>query len=300
MATTVYGTLQYVLENLPQIEANHAAVSKPTPPELKVDSFHHKFITLRGYKYHYVEEGDPNGIPLILLHGFPDLWYGWRNQIRHLEKQGGYHIFAFDLLGYGDSDQPRCTLDKLDPYHSKNLVANMIDFLDQSNIEKAVFIGHDWQALAYFNGSYALKPGTNVEEKEYYIKQFTRTSFHGGYNYYRAPAHNHAYDKQFIGKRYTVPSLLATIEKDPMITPSYVAVFPTDIFESLEVVNIPEGGHNVLTENPEAVNKILAEYLAKFFVKSRDGMVNRSGKHTQAQEQEDQGQEKLSSMPIEA
>ncbi|KAG0348778.1 hypothetical protein BGZ54_004541, partial [Gamsiella multidivaricata] len=44
-------TLQGVIDNLPAIEAHHAAVSKPTAPEHEVSSFNHKYATLNGYKY---------------------------------------------------------------------------------------------------------------------------------------------------------------------------------------------------------------------------------------------------------
>jgi pimeloyl-ACP methyl ester carboxylesterase len=50
----------------------------------------------------YVDEGDPNGELLILIHGFPDLWYGWRYQIRHLVKEG-YRVIAIDNLGNGET-----------------------------------------------------------------------------------------------------------------------------------------------------------------------------------------------------
>ncbi|KAF9903293.1 Bifunctional epoxide hydrolase 2 [Lobosporangium transversale] len=334
MELTLYDQLKKTLECLPDILAYNASVSKPTPAELKPSSFNHKTISLRGHKYHYVEEGDPNGTPVILLHGFPDLWYGWRHQIRHLAKHG-YRVFAIDNLGSGGSDHPRCSLDELDPYLAVNLSASLVDFLDQLNIEKAVFAGHDWggylvwqlgqryperchtiislgdpyrqptkefvgmdqfvkqfphfaywvtfeteepdnwfdgdvhkQAQAYYAG-FAARPGTNIEEMEYYIDQFTRTSFHGGYNYYRAFKPNHEEQRRYIGKPFTVPALQVIIEQDQYLTPEFIAIHPTHMVQHLEQIRIEKGGHCVQFENPEHVNKVFTDYLSKFFSKDK-------------------------------
>ncbi|KAI1302698.1 Bifunctional epoxide hydrolase 2 [Mortierella claussenii] len=371
-----YDIIKGVFDNLDQAQAYHAANSKPTPPELKVNSFNHKFIVLRGYKYHYVEEGDPNGVPLIFLHGFPDLWYGWRYQIRALAKEG-YRVIALDALGSGDSDHPRCPVENVEPYHSKNIADNMIDLLDQLNIPKAVFIGHDWggiliwqigqfhpdrclsivryvdisagvhpysrtinsfsdqalncadnhdfscmprhesahsvgipyspprtekvdyeqlskrfpqlqyftvfqtekpdhwfegdphkHALAIVNAVYAKKPGTNVEEAQYYIDQFTRTSYHGAFNYYRAIPANFKNNLPYVGKPFTVPALQVIVEQDVVVTAEYVAMCPIDQIQHLEQVRISEGGHNIHTENPEALNRVLIEHLNKTYKKN--------------------------------
>lgn len=61
----------------------------------------------------YVEEGDPNGEPLLLIHGFPDMWYGWRHQIRYLAKHG-YRVIAPDCLGYGQTVRTTSTRTRLD------------------------------------------------------------------------------------------------------------------------------------------------------------------------------------------
>jgi len=53
----------------------------------------------------YVEEGDPKGEPLLLVHGFPDLWYGWRHQIGFLAKLG-YRVLVVDTIGYGQTVSP--------------------------------------------------------------------------------------------------------------------------------------------------------------------------------------------------
>ncbi|KAF9913687.1 Bifunctional epoxide hydrolase 2, partial [Lobosporangium transversale] len=275
----------------------------------------------------YVEEGDPNGVPLVLLHGFPDMWYGWRYQIRALAKEG-YRVIAMDNLGYGGSDQPKCPIDNPEPYTQKSHSEYMADLLDQLGIKKAVFIGHDWgallvwrlghflpdrclavvgigipyhaptdqpvdfavisalfphlkyiavfqteepetwfggdpheQALAIINTAYATRPGTNVEETQYYIDQFSRTTFHGAYNYYRAMKLNSVSDLQFVGKPLTVPALHVIAEKDPIVPADYIAMISTDMIQDLKQAYIPEGNHNVHSENPEELNKILIEYL---------------------------------------
>ncbi|KAF9358288.1 Bifunctional epoxide hydrolase 2 [Mortierella sp. AD094] len=322
-----------VYANLPLLEAAHAAISKPTAPEYEPSSFNHKYATVNGYKYHYVEEGNSDGIAIILIHGFPDMWYGWRYQIRHLAKQG-YRVIAIDNLGTGETDHPRCDDGNYDKYRAKNIASNVVGLLDELKIEKAVIVGHDWgasiagkigvffperchtvisvgmpffkprvdyayleaqldkfpqfryvpvfqskesdnwfdgdahkTASALLNMLFHKSPGTNVEEKKYYIDSFSRTTLHGPLNYYRASRLNHEDDQAFLGKNYTVPVFRITIEKDPIVTPEYIAIHPIDWFDSIELGTISEGGHFATTENPDEVNRVLTEYLAKFFAK---------------------------------
>src|SRR3954453_9721206 len=54
-------------------------------------------------RLHYVEAG--SGPLVILLHGFPEFWYGWRRQIAPLAA-AGYHVVAPDLRGYNLSSKP--------------------------------------------------------------------------------------------------------------------------------------------------------------------------------------------------
>jgi pimeloyl-ACP methyl ester carboxylesterase len=47
-----------------------------------------KYIKTNGVHLHTIFAGDPEGEPIILLHGFPEFWYGWRKQIPYLAEQG--------------------------------------------------------------------------------------------------------------------------------------------------------------------------------------------------------------------
>ncbi|KAF9581397.1 hypothetical protein BGW38_001605 [Lunasporangiospora selenospora] len=111
--------------------------------------YNHQFATLGGHRYHYVDEGDKNGVPVLLIHGFPDLWYGWRYQIEYLTKLG-FRVLVPDMLGYGQTDKPVSKdRTKAHPsYSPKSLASHMVELMDQLGLEKAVLVGHDWGAAA--------------------------------------------------------------------------------------------------------------------------------------------------------
>ena len=58
-----------------------------------------------GVNLHIVMAGPSNGPLVLLLHGFPEFWYGWRKQIPALAA-AGYHVWAPDQRGYIYSDKP--------------------------------------------------------------------------------------------------------------------------------------------------------------------------------------------------
>jgi pimeloyl-ACP methyl ester carboxylesterase len=71
---------------------------------------------------------------LLCIHGFPDLWYGWRYQIRPWVNRG-YRVIAPDMLGYGGSSKPEDVAE----YTTKKLCADLVALLDRLNIGKAVY-----------------------------------------------------------------------------------------------------------------------------------------------------------------
>lgn len=109
-----------------------------------MDAFKAADITLKnGETTHYYEGGSSNGIPLIFIHGWPDIAEIWKHQLSHFSSGTAgseYRVVAPDMRGYGDSSAPK---DK-SAYSLETLVSELVDFAAQLNIKKAVWIGHDW------------------------------------------------------------------------------------------------------------------------------------------------------------
>lgn len=111
---------------------------------VKMGDVNHHRIKTNGIWMHVAEIGNKQGGPLVLLlHGFPDMWFSWRHQMGHLASHG-YHVVAPDLRGYGDSDSP------LSPtsYTIFHIVADLLGLLDHFNYQQVFVVGHDWGAEA--------------------------------------------------------------------------------------------------------------------------------------------------------
>ena len=93
---------------------------------------------------HVAEQGE--GRPVILCHGFPELWYSWRHQLPAL-ADAGYHAVAPDQRGYGLTDRPAAVTS----YDIVNLAGDLVGLLDALGEERAVFVGHDWGALVVWH-----------------------------------------------------------------------------------------------------------------------------------------------------
>ena len=68
----------------------------------------HHTIHANNIRQHYMEAGE--GVPVVLLHGFPETSYAWRHQIPELAKK--FRVIAPDLRGYGETDKPATGYDK--------------------------------------------------------------------------------------------------------------------------------------------------------------------------------------------
>ncbi|HXI88104.1 MAG TPA: alpha/beta hydrolase [Parvularculaceae bacterium] len=99
-----------------------------------------KFVDAGGVRLATYEAGD--GFPVILLHGWPEIAYSWKNQLGPLAK-AGFRAIAVDVKGFGLSDAPA---DKA-LYDMPNMTGDFAALLDALAIEKAVFCGHDWGGL---------------------------------------------------------------------------------------------------------------------------------------------------------
>ena len=75
----------------------------PRLPDEASIGLRHRFVEANGVRFHLVEAGQ-SGPLVLLLHGFLDFWYGWRDQIPALAER--FRVVAPDLRGYNLSDKP--------------------------------------------------------------------------------------------------------------------------------------------------------------------------------------------------
>lgn len=103
-------------------------------------------IETNGVRLHVVEAGPVDGAPVVLLHGYPEFWWGWHEQIARLAK-AGFHVIAPDQRGYNASDKP----DDIDAYRVDELTADIVGLLDRLGIRQTNLAGHDWGgAIAWY------------------------------------------------------------------------------------------------------------------------------------------------------
>jgi pimeloyl-ACP methyl ester carboxylesterase len=87
-----------------------------------------------GVRLHFVEQGDADGIPVVLLHGYSDTWFSFSRVLPLLSPR--LHAYALDQRGHGDSDKP------LTGYAMTELAADVLAFMDAQGIAKAAIVGH--------------------------------------------------------------------------------------------------------------------------------------------------------------
>jgi epoxide hydrolase 4 len=80
-----------------------------------------------------------DGPLIVLLHGFPELWYGWRHQIRPLAA-AGFRVVAPDMRGYNLSSKP----DSVAAYDTGQLTADISGLIHERGARSAMLVGHDW------------------------------------------------------------------------------------------------------------------------------------------------------------
>jgi pimeloyl-ACP methyl ester carboxylesterase len=112
------------------------ATAVPTP------SLESKLLPGAGVQLHAVLAGDAGGAPVVLLHGFPEFWYGWRHQIGPLAA-AGFRVIAPDQRGYNGSDKPPRVAD----YALDRTAADVLALLDALGLERAALVGHDWGGI---------------------------------------------------------------------------------------------------------------------------------------------------------
>lgn len=90
------------------------------------------------------------GPPVLLLHGWPDMWQMWRHQMEALVASG-HRVIAPDLRGFGESDRPS----DVEQYGLLDIVGDVTGIMDQLGVERTSLVGHDWgAAVAWLMASF--------------------------------------------------------------------------------------------------------------------------------------------------
>lgn len=114
-------------------------MTAPTPAMTKTRKkprLLHRYATVNGVRLHYVTAG--KGRTILFLHGFPEFWYAWKNQLE--EFGSAYRAVAPDLRGYNLSAKPAAVED----YRLSLLVEDIKALADHLKAKPFILVGHDW------------------------------------------------------------------------------------------------------------------------------------------------------------
>lgn len=95
-----------------------------------MEGISHRMVSVNGINMHLAEKGD--GPIVLLLHGFPELWYSWRHQINGLAAHG-FRAVAPDMRGYGGTDAPP-SASSYNVFHIVGDLVALIDTLGQDQV----------------------------------------------------------------------------------------------------------------------------------------------------------------------
>lgn len=99
-----------------------------------------KRLEANGLWFKVLDEGE--GSPVLLLHGFPDSSFLWRNQIPAL-VEAGFRAIAPDLRGFGETDKP----ESVDQYVMPLILQDVATILDTLDVGRVSVVGHNWGAV---------------------------------------------------------------------------------------------------------------------------------------------------------
>src|SRR5262245_44964642 len=108
------------------------------PDEARI-GLRHRFVQANGVRFHLVEAGPDDGPLVVLLHGFPEFWYGWRSQIPALAER--FRVVAPDLRGYNLTEKPA------DGYDVEMLASDVPALIQALGARRAHVVGHDWGGM---------------------------------------------------------------------------------------------------------------------------------------------------------
>jgi epoxide hydrolase 4 len=185
----------------------------------------HGYADSNGVKIHYASIG--NGPLVVMIHGFPDYWYTWRDQMEGLSDH--FQMVAIDQRGYNLSDKPK----GVENYDMKLLVGDVIAVIKSLGKDKAIIVGHDW------GGAVAWQLALNAPQ---FVDRLIILNLPHPRGLSRELAHNEQQQKNSAyARRFQQPDAAASLTaeglsgwvKDPEAKKKYIEAFKRSDFEAM-------------------------------------------------------------------
>jgi pimeloyl-ACP methyl ester carboxylesterase len=116
-----------------------APVSSPGSPPPELTGVRHEYLDAAGLRMHVALAGPEDGPPILLVHGWPQNWWTWRNMIPDLADR--FRVIVPDLRGHGWTESPS------GGYAKEQLASDLLALLDALGVDRVTWVGHDWGAF---------------------------------------------------------------------------------------------------------------------------------------------------------
>ena len=186
----------------------------------------HHYADNNGVRIHYVTIGEGQ-TSIVMIHGFPDFWYTWRNQMIALMSK--YQVAAIDLRGYNLSDKPQGG----EHYLMLHLVSDIQAVMRHLEKDKAIIMGHDWGgAIAWFFAMYFPTMTERLIILDFphpsgFIRELAQNS-----QQQKQSAYARDFQQEGAHKQLTPESLSAWVH-DPVARERYIEAFRRSDFEAI-------------------------------------------------------------------
>src|SRR6267143_393140 len=213
----------------------------------------HGYADSNGVKIHYASIG--KGPLVVMIHGFPDYWYTWRNQMEALSDT--YQAVAIDQRGYNLSDKPK----GVENYEVKLLMADVAAVIKHLGRDKAIIVGHDWGGLVAWQFATYLPEMTDklIVLNLPHPRNMARELAHKPQQQ-KNSGYARNFQKEDAAAKLT-PEFLTFWVTDPAAKPKYIEAFKRSDFEAMLNYykrNYPKEPYQ---EDPSPVVKVKASVL---------------------------------------
>ncbi len=226
------------------------------------------FFQNASVRLHAIAGGPEDGPVVVLLHGFPEFWYGWHRQIASLTA-AGFRVIIPDQRGYNLSSKPSSVA----AYALTELVSDVIAIADQLGKEKIFLTGHDWGAAVAWSAALlhpqriakpllrSSRPGTFTNEDlvQYRAAWSQPGALTGMISWYRALFRARV---QFPDKTVRVPTRILWGERDAFLL-AEMAQESLRYCANAELFTFANATHWLQHEEAARVSELLVDFFRR-------------------------------------